>query len=158
MAKINGYNKNNSEDDIPVNESRFSVSSKFFNRVLNTLHVLGIIIASVFIIIPAMLLLVGVFFPEESFSYAVLDRLYNNINSLVGLVSLVVGVCSILYSYFANEKMEIHSLEQEAFLQKLDGELKKHTRMLRKINKNYDKSLNVSKFSIHKSTDDELPT
>lgn len=109
-----------------INKKKFS--HKLYWIVTATIALLVFI----FLILPALFILLGVMWPETFSGAAAAEQLRNNVNSLVGVVSLAVGIFSIYYSYTANKSMETQSQSQQRFLEELRNE---NSQIIQKLSK-----------------------
>lgn len=94
-----------------------------FGKVLllvGTILMVSLII--IYLILPTLFILLGSMWPKIFPGTAAANQLRNNVNSLVGIISLLVGIFSIYYSYTANKSMEIQSHNQQRFLEELREE------------------------------------
>ena len=77
----------------------------------------------VFILLPGLFLILGAVFPNTFSTTGALQQLWTNINSLVGIVSLILGAFSIYCSWKSERVLEGQRKQQEEFLQKIDKKI-----------------------------------
>lgn len=76
---------------------------------LNRLFWVAISLYAIFILLPGLFVLFGAIWPQHFNSLNALNQLKSNINSVIGITSLVVGGISILYAYHSNREMAAQS-------------------------------------------------
>lgn len=91
--------------------------------LLNICIWIGVVLLIVFIILPALLLLMGNVFPAYISTDGALLQLNNNVNSLVGIASLIVGVVSIVYASSSNLHMDMQQQRNEDFMKQLSEKI-----------------------------------
>lgn len=96
--------------------------NRFGKRLLLVGTILMVILITIFLILPALFILLSNMWPTIFSGAAATKQLSNNVNSLVGIISLLVGIFSIYYSYTANKSMEVQSKNQQHFLEELRTE------------------------------------
>lgn len=110
--------------DTPDNPDK---SQNIFYEFRKQLFWLCVIFASllivIFILLPATFASLGAMWPQTFSGSAALQVLGNHLNSLVGYVSMVVGIASIFYAYTSNRSMKVQSQNQQLFLDSLRKEI-----------------------------------
>lgn len=96
--------------------------NRFGERLLLVGTILMVLLIIIFLILPALFILLSNMWPTIFSGAAATKQLSNNVNSLVGIISLLVGIFSIYYSYTANKSMEVQSQSQQRFLEELRTE------------------------------------
>lgn len=84
---------------------------------------LGVILISVYVIIPAICISLGNICPAYFSSDGALVSLTNNLNDLVGYCSLIVGVVSILYAFSSNRRVNEQQRRNEEFMKELSNKI-----------------------------------
>ena len=105
-----------------VSDSHQSVFSEFKKPIFWFCVAIIFITLLIFIFLPTLFALLGVFWPKIFSGTSALQQLTNNLNSLVGYVSMIVGIGSIVYAYISNQSMKMQSQNQQQFLDALREE------------------------------------
>ena len=100
-------------------------SQKRRNILFYTGLVMSILLVLLFVFLPTLFALLSVMWPNIFHGDTAVDQLNKNVNSLIGIISLLVGICSILYAYHSNRLMNIQSQKQQNFLVSLCDDTKK---------------------------------
>lgn len=98
-----------------------SVWREFRKPLFWTLMGLSITIVIVFIILPDLFVLLGAMWPACFNSSSALQQLAGNVDSFVGIVSLCVGLVSIIYAFHSSHTMEAQTQKQR----QIQNEIKK---------------------------------
>lgn len=102
-----------------ADENNLSLFIRFGSELFKIGIALSLILITIFIILPTLFLLLGAMWPCVFSGTKAIAQLEDNVNSLVGVVSLFVGISSIAYAYSSNRTMEKQSRRQEQVLNEI---------------------------------------
>lgn len=136
---------NQSSEDVSSNKTKHT---DWFHLFWTPTLCIGIVFLIIFIFLPAIFVLLGSLWPDLIPGIEAISQLNNSVNKLVGIVSLAVGVCSIIYSYISNKHMEVQSEIQRSFLQELKSMLETNLFTLKEMKESnsafYNKFANMA--------------
>lgn len=112
--------ENNLQNKGTINEKQESSNNIYKMTIL----IMTCVIVFVFIILPVVFILLANVFPNSISSDGALLQLMNNVNSLVGYCSLLVGVFSIYYAYQSNKLLDKHQEKHEEFLREISEKVR----------------------------------
>lgn len=113
------------ENSNEPNNREGNFGGQYGKTVFNTCLVLGIVLVSVLIILPAAILILATIFPKWFVAEAAvnaLNQLHNGVSETIAYVSLAVGVVSIVYAHLSGKTMDKQSRQQEDVLRSLQQE------------------------------------
>lgn len=98
-------------------------------KVLITIVITTIIL--VFFILPALFSLLGVMWPQTFSGSEAVNELKTNAINVVGIVSLAVGIFSIIFANSANKNLEKQRKQQDVFMQRIEDKVTTATQSIR---------------------------
>lgn len=94
---------------------------------------LGFVTFVILFLLPALFVFIGDLLPDLVASEVAIERFYSNISYGVGIVSLIVGVISIFYSYMSNKNLDAQARAHENFMVELRNKMDDVIRILWRI-------------------------
>ena len=128
---------------------RNSNNSSIKQLFLKILIWVGVVILSVYVILPAIFLLIGNILPKYFSSNGALTSLYNGLNALVGYCSLAVGIFSIIYAYLSNRRVDEQQRKNEEFIKELSNKIDQLQESNTKL---FDQVVNAQQINVKKDS------
>lgn len=98
-------------------------NSSITTLILKILIWLGVIMIVLFVILPTIFILLGNVCPTYFSSDGAILQLNESINDLVGYCGLAVGICSIVYAFLSNKRVDEQQHRNEDFLKQLSDKI-----------------------------------
>ena len=100
-------------------------NNNIWNKILNGILFVAITLFVIWFVIPSVLAIIAAAFPESEIDTAVLDTIKNKFDSVVGIMSLLTGIISIILSKISSKSLEVQKSAQDEFLRKIDDKTSK---------------------------------
>ncbi len=123
---------NNSQNNSPNNKSKYA------KPIFVALVVFFAILAIVFFVLPALFICLSSVWPKTFAQNNLLIQLKDNLDTAVGITSLVLSAISIIYSYQSGKNVDLQRTQQDAFLQEIAVKIDNIQKEIIVIEKNID--------------------
>lgn len=93
---------------------------EIYNKILNIIVRFVVVLLTVAFVLPIVFVLLGGMWPTIFKGTVAIQALKDNVDSIVGVISLFVGLFSIAYTWMSNKVLDSQKLQQDEFLHSLD--------------------------------------